>query len=182
MYLKHEEKCLASLKKKMLRQSTILILVLAAFTGCQNRKAGLGSASSNDQSTPTGKLETRLSAEAGNFSTDSVQLTFTVVNHADSVQRFVRWETPFEPRLGKYLEVKDENGQEAEFKGAMARRVMPPPAEAYIEVPAHDSLSTRFNVATNYTLSEGLYTIKYVGGGVSGLDAGKEIKIKVAKP
>lgn len=166
----------------MMRQSAIFLIFLAAATGCQNRKAGMNSADLKAEAITSGKLDTHLRATADSYSPDSVQLTFTVVNHADTAQRFVKWETPFEPRLGKYLEVKDENSQEAEFKGAMARRVMPPPAEAYMEVPAHDSLSTSFNVATNYTFSEGQYTIKYVGGGVSGLDAGKEIKIKVAKP
>lgn len=165
----------------MIRQSAIFLIFLAAATGCQNRKAGLSSAESKSEATSSGKLETQLLATADNFSPDSVQLRFTVVNHADTAQKFVKWETPFEPRIGKYLEVMDEKGQEAEFKGAMARRVMPPPAEAYIEVPAHDSVQTSFNVATNYTLAEGQYTIKYVGGGVSGLDAGREIKIKVAK-
>ena len=166
----------------MIRNSAILLLCLAAATGCQNRKAGLNTADTATEAVPSGKLEARLAASAGTFPADSVTLSFTVVNHADSVQRFVKWETPFEPRLGKYLEVMDEKGAEAEFKGAMARRVMPPPAEAYIEVPAHDSVRTEFNLATNFTLAEGGYTIKYVGGGVSGLEAGKEIKIKVAKP
>lgn len=166
----------------MIRQSAIFLIFLAAATGCQNRKAGMNSADLKSEAITSGTLETHLRATAGSFSPDSVQLTFTVVNHADTAQRFVKWETPFEPRIGKYLDVTDEQGAEAEFKGAMARRVMPPPAEAYMEVPAHDSLSTSFNVATNYTLSDGQYTIKYVGGGVSGLDAGKELKIKVAKP
>lgn len=169
-------------EKTMIRQSAIFLLFLAAATGCQNRKAGLNSTDAKSDVMHSGKLETHLRATAGSFSSDSVQLTFTVVNHADSAQRFVKWETPFEPQLGKYLEVMDEKGQEAEFKGAMARRVMPPPAEAYIEVPAHDSVRTAFNLAKNYTLAAGQYTIKYVGGGVSGLDAGKEIKIEVAKP
>lgn len=166
----------------MIRQSALFLIFLAAAAGCQNRKAGLSSGDPKSEAVLSGKLETHLRATAGSFSPDSVQLTFTVVNHADTAQRFVKWETPFEPRIGKYLEVTDEQGAEAEFKGAMARRVMPPPAEAYMEVPAHDSLSTRFNVATNYSLSEGQYTIKYVGGGVSGLDGGKALKIKVAKP
>lgn len=166
----------------MIRPSAILLFLLAAAAGCQNRKAGLSSADANAGTLHAGKLETHLRATSDHFSTDSVALTFTVVNHADSTQKFVRWETPFEPRLGKYLDVIDEKGQEAAFKGAMARRVMPPPAEAYIAVPAHDSVQTTFNVTTNYTLAEGQYTIKYVGGGVSGLEAGKALKIKVAKP
>lgn len=165
----------------MLRQSAFLLILLAAtVSGCQNRKAALESSDINSDNVSSGKLETHLHAAANTFTPDAVQLTFTVVNHADSVQRFVKWETPFEPRIGKYLEVTDEKGQEAEFRGAMARRVMPPPAEAYLEVPPHDSLSTSFNLATNYVLSSGTYTIKYIGGGVSGLDTAKAIRITVA--
>ena len=107
-------------------------------------------------------------------------LSFSIVNHADTVQRFVKWETPFEPFIGKYLEIINAQGNEVQFTGPMARRVMPPPADAYIEVPAHDSVRTVFNAAKNYVFEGGQYTIKYTGGGVSNLDAGKEIKIAVA--
>lgn len=174
----------------MIRQISIFLLVVAASTGCQNRKANLSTSNPDSLNADSskadsgfvnsGKLETRLSAPNATFTKDSVLLSFTVVNHADTAQRFVKWETPFEPRLGKYLEIKNEQGTEVEFKGAMARRIMPPPAEAYIEVAAHDSVSTVFNAATNYSIGSGQYTIKYSGGGVSGLDAGKEIKITVA--
>lgn len=165
----------------MIRQLSIFLLVAAASTGCQNRKANLSTTKSDAGTANSGKLETRLAASGTSFTKDSVLLSFTVVNHADTAQRFVKWETPFEPRLGKYLDIINEQGTEAEFTGAMARRVMPPPAEAYIEVAAHDSVSTVFNAAKNYTITGGQYTVKYSGGGVSGLDAGKEIKITVAK-
>jgi len=163
------------------------LLMAAAVTGCQNRKlsadadTGKADSAKADQQ-QSGKLETRLEATSQAFSTDSVMLSFTVVNHADTAQRFVKWETPFEPFLGKYLEIMDAQGKEAEFRGAMARRVMPPPAEAYMEVAAHDSVNTVFNAAKNYNLAAGTYTIKYTGGGVSGLDGGKEIKITVTQP
>jgi hypothetical protein len=124
-------------------------------------------------------LETRLGKAAEAFTKDSVRLSFTVINTADTVQRFCKWETPFEPKLGKYLDIKDTQGNEAPFMGAMARRTMPPPAESYIEVSAHDSVRTVFNLAKNYTVAPGEYSVKYIGGGVSGLQAGNEIKITV---
>ncbi len=132
-------------------------------TGCQGRKPESGSSIADSSmadssivnspagdSAPTppqpqagsGKLRTRLGIAGTTFTADSVPVSFTVINPTDSALRFCRWETPFEPKLGKYLEVISEQGTEAAFKGAMARRVMPPPDESYITVAAHDSVRT----------------------------------------
>jgi hypothetical protein len=167
----------------MTRQLTVLILIAAAtFGGCQKQKQNSSTKETEEKTVKSAKLVTRLGTAAEVFTNDSIPLSFTVVNDADTVQHFCKWETPFEPRLGKYIEVMDEQGTEAPFKGAMARRVMPPPAESYIAVSAHDSVRTVFNLAKNYTVKSGQYTLKYTGGGVSGLDAGNEIKIKVSNP
>lgn len=166
----------------MIRQLLTALLIVAAATGCQNRKLSADGDATTAEQQKSGKLEMRLAPAAQVFTPDSVMLSFTIVNHADTAQRFVKWETPFEPFLGKYLEIKDTNGTEAEFRGAMARRVMPPPAEAYIEVAAHDSVNTVFNAAKNYSLAAGAYSIKYTGGGVSGLESGKEVKVTVTQP
>ena len=170
-----------------MRQILTCLLLVAAASGCQNRKLSATAGTLNPDSTAwngpkAAKLETRLAPAATVFTPDSVMLSFTIVNHADSAQRFVKWETPFEPFLGKYLEIMNTEGKEADFTGPMARRVMPPPAEAYIEVAAHDSVRTVFNAAKNYVLAPGDYTIKYTGGGVSSLDGGKAIKLKVTQP
>jgi hypothetical protein len=164
----------------MIRQYSLILCIAAVmFTGCQNQKtvSSANDVKQNDSTLLT--LQTHLRAIGNNFSTDSVQLSFTVVNHADTVQRFCKWETPFEPFLGKYMEVIDDQGNEALFTGPMARRVMPPPAESYIQVQPHDSVSTVYNLAKNYTMKPGNYTVKYTGGGVSGLDTGNEIKITI---
>jgi hypothetical protein len=164
----------------MIRQFSIFILVATALgTGCQNRKS-VSTANEVKQTAPdTLKLRTRLGTAAAAFTKDSVILSFTVINEADTAQRFCKWETPFEPRLGKYMEITDVQGNEASFTGAMARRVMPPPPESYIEVPPHDSVRTVFNLAKNYSLSSGEYKARYTGGGVSGLETANEIKITI---
>ena len=77
------------------------------------------------------------------------------------------------------MEIIDEQGNEALFTGPMAKRVMPPPAESYIQVPPHKSVSTIYNLAKNYSFKPGQYTIKYTGGGISGLESGNKIKITV---
>lgn len=163
----------------MLRYSFVLVFLAAvATTGCQTGKSV--STAREVKYHDSVKLKTRLGMSASVFKNDSVMVSFTVINDADTVQRFCKWETPFEPHLGKYMEVTDLQGNEAMFMGAMARRVMPPPPESYIEVPPHDSVTTVFNLSEKYSIGTGEYTVKYTGGGVSGLEAGNEIKIKVS--
>ncbi len=166
----------------MLRKLSTIITLAALFAaGCQTQK---NTATTMQDSIPakadTAKLQTRLRMPSPAVSADSVMLTFTVINHSGQPQRFCKWETPFD-RLGKYFDIADAQGTEAPFKGAMARRMMPPPAEAYLTVAAHDSTTTTINLARNYTLQPGNYTVKYVGGGVSGLDEGNEVRVEVKK-
>lgn len=164
-----------------MRKSSILILLTAAaFAACQNVKSTLPTTKSDADSSNTASLQVYLRTASKTMTSDSVLLSFTVVNNSDSVQRFVKWETPFEPHIGKYIEVLDTQGEDAQFTGAMARRVMPPPADAYLEVPAHDSLRTEFNLAKNYVLKVGDYNLKYTGGGVSNLPETPLLKITVA--
>jgi hypothetical protein len=164
----------------MIRPLYMMIAATAlVFTGCHSRKQIL--TEEKVQSAPDNlhSLETRLAPAGNRFTTNSVPLVFTVINKGNNTQRFCKWETPFEPKLGKYFEIVNEKGEEATFKGAMARRVMPPPAEAYMQVPAHKNLATTINLADNYTLTAGTYTIKYTGGGISGLNPANEVKITI---
>ena len=63
------------------------------------------------------KMQIRDTIKAG----DSVLLKFTVYNTADSAQQFCKWHTPFEPLMSKYLEVKNDKGEEMNYLGAMAK-------------------------------------------------------------
>jgi hypothetical protein len=158
-------------------------MLMAAVTvaGCQNRKSTSTASNAKQTIKNSGKLEARLTPAARVFTKDSISLAFTVINNADTAQRFCKWETPFEPRIGKYFEITDDKGNEAPFRGAVARRKMPPPPESYISVPAHDSVRTLFNLADKYTFKTGQYLVKYSGGGVSGLETMIELKITVAE-
>ncbi|MFD0751609.1 protease [Mucilaginibacter calamicampi] len=107
---------------------------------------------------------------------DSVLLKFTVYNPTDSAKKFLKWQTPFEPLLSKYLDIKDEQGQEVEYKGAMAKRMMPPPADAYITLNAKDSLTAKVDILKGYALSKpGKYTIEYTSESISSLKANKTV-------
>jgi len=112
------------------------------------------------------KMQIKDTIKAG----EPVELKFTVYNNADSVQHFCKWHTPFEPLMSKYLTVKDANGQEADYKGAMAKRIMPPPADSYLKVNAKDSLSANVDVLKGYNIQNaGKYVITYEGQNMSGL-------------
>jgi hypothetical protein len=103
-------------------------------------------------------------------SADSLLLTFTVRNPTADSLRFCKWHTPFEPLMSKYLDIKDVNGVEVNYKGAMARRIMPPPESSYIKLNAGDSLTVKVDLQKGYAIDKpGKYTISYAGQGVSGL-------------
>jgi len=101
---------------------------------------------------------------------DSVLLRFTVYNPADTAQQFCKWHTPFEPLMSKYLDVKNAAGEEADYRGPMAKRIMPPPASSYIKIKAHDSLTTTTDLLKAYAISKpGKYIIVYNSQNISGL-------------
>lgn len=101
---------------------------------------------------------------------DSVLLKFTVKNNADSTQRFCKWHTPFEPLMSKYLDVKNDKGEDMTYLGAMAKRMMPPPESSYMSLKAQDSVTTNVNLLKGYAIkAPGKYTVIYVGENMSGL-------------
>ena len=103
-------------------------------------------------------------------------LKFTVYNETDSIQRFCRWHTPFEPLMSKYLEIKDEQGNEALYQAAMAKRIMPPPESSYININGKDSLSATVNLSEAFNISDpSRYTVTYVGEDMSGLIVKKSV-------
>jgi hypothetical protein len=124
------------------------------------------------------KMQMKDTVKAG----DSVLMKFTVYNNADSTQQFCKWHTPFEPLMSKYLEVKDESGQEISYQGVMAKRIMPPPASSYIKVNSKDSISASVDLMKAYAIkSPSKYTITYVGQNMSGLVVKDSISFVYAK-
>jgi len=101
---------------------------------------------------------------------DSVILKFTVMNYTDSVQRFCKWHTPFEPLMSKYLDVKNDKGEEMAYQGAMAKRMMPPPESSYLSLKPQDSVTAKADLIKAYAIkAPGKYTVTYVGENMSGL-------------
>jgi hypothetical protein len=147
----------------------LLLLFIGALT--------LGSCSestinSNKQpvTVSTSGLLTTINVENNNPSKEGQLLIFKVKNLGDSTISFCKWHTPFEPLMSKYLDVTNNNGEEMAYKGPMAKRIMPPPADSYIAVKPGDSVSVEFDLLKGYEISKpGTYVIKYNSNNISGL-------------
>jgi hypothetical protein len=114
---------------------------------------------------------------------DSVLLHFTVYNTADTVQQFCKWHTPFEPLMSKYLDIKSDQGAEVDYRGAMAKRMMPPPADSYVKINPGDSLSIDVDVLKGYSIMEpAKYSISYNSQNMSGLVVKDSVTFIYAKP
>ncbi|MFD2145961.1 protease [Mucilaginibacter antarcticus] len=105
-----------------------------------------------------------------------VQLEFKLYNGTDTTAKFLKWQTPFEPLLSKYLDIKDEQGNEVPYIGAMAKRIMPPPADAYLKVSPKDSLSAKVDILKGYALEKtGKYTVTFSSSEMSGITVGSPV-------
>lgn len=160
----------------MKNKHLIFAAVLLVFAACnepkkENKEVVSDTATANEVHIENGgKIFARMQADKVVKGTDSVMLTFSVYNPADSVQEFCKWHTPFEPLMSKYLDIKNEKGEEAAYKGAMAKRMMPPPADSYLKVNPKETLSTKVDLLVGYDLKAGnKYTITYAGENMSGL-------------
>lgn len=153
----------------------LLFATVLGFSSCginNNASTSVSDSLSMEDSIPQsgrglyGLMKIRDTIKAG----EPVDLVFTVRNEADSAAKFLKWDTPYEPLLSKYLDIRDENGAYVDYHGAMAKRMMPPPADNYIEVKPGDSLQISVDLLQGYGITKpSKYTIVYVGGNISGL-------------
>ncbi|TWI84036.1 hypothetical protein LX66_4398 [Chitinophaga japonensis] len=111
-----------------------------------------------------------------------VMLHFAVRNPSAKELSFCKWHTPFEGFMDAFLHVQESKGAEAQYRGIMAKRIMPPPADAYIRVPAGDSVSVDIDLLKGYAVDvPGTYTVRYQAGGVSGLEKVNEAAFTVVE-
>lgn len=154
---------------KIILSAALLTLSACSVNHVKNTSANSDSVKNQSPAvSPTlfAKMQIKPTIKAG----DAAELKFTVYNDADTARQFCKWHTPFEPLMSKYLDVKDAGGQEMLYKGAMAKRIMPPPASSYIKVNPKDSLSITVDLLKAYDISKpSKYTVIYVGQNMSGL-------------
>jgi len=141
----------------------------------------------NDQKTDAGtQADTCLVAvldidSVANLS-DSLYMVFKVYNPTTDTLRFTQYHTPFEGFINNFLTITDETGEEVPYRGAMAKRIMPPPAETYCEVAPSETDSVRFSLIKGYAITKpGTYTIQYNAGNVSGMANGTPVQVRVEK-
>ena len=166
----------------------ILAIALLAFSSCSVRTSNQAGQEADPTKSvaDTAAIEKILTVEMTIKDTiktgDSVLLKFTVKNNTADTARFCKWHTPFEPLMSKYLDITDENGNEVNYKGPMAKRIMPPPAGSYITVKANDSLSVNADLLKAYAIDKpAKYTITYNSTGVSGLTVKKSVSFVYIK-
>jgi len=156
----------------------ISVLAISVFAACSpnSRKTDeqklTDSNTVNTQQQAVKGLKARIAIDKVQSLDKPIEMTFTVYNSADSSQTFCKWHTPFEALMSKYLDIISADGTEVAYKGPMAKRVMPPPADSYVSVAAKDSLSIKVDLTRGYDFKAiGTYTIRYNSGSISGLTA-----------
>lgn len=152
----------------------IIPAFLVLFSACSEatRNTATTKNESNNLTTAdkTDSLEVKLKINGNVASGEPLLLRFVVHNNTDSTKKFCIWHTPFEPLMSSYLSITNEKGEETQYKGAMAKRIMPPPASSYTKVNPGDSLVANADLLKAYDLKKGAsYKAIYTGGNMSGL-------------
>lgn len=111
-----------------------------------------------------------------------IMLKFTVSNNSGKELQFCKWHTPFEKFMNSYFEITDSKGEQVQYRGVMAKRVMPPPAEAYIKVGANSKVSADIDLLTGYKITApGKYKLVYQDSNMSGLTNVNEVSFTVTE-
>ena len=165
----------------MLKLKNIIVpAMLIALAGCSQRVHN----SQNENITKTGSDSLFITLSIKNVlkAGEKPNLKFLVSNDKSASKSFCKWHTPFEPLMSKYLDIKDQDGNEALYKGPMAKRIMPPPADSYQTVKPMDTLVSIIDLSKAYELKEGKeYTVSYNSGSISGLRPSNTVSFKLEK-
>jgi len=146
------------------------LLLFSACSEATRNTANSKSESTADTKSTNDSLTAKIKINGNVATGDPLLLRFVVYNNSDSTKSFCIWHTPFEPLMSSYLSITNEKGEEAQYKGAMAKRMMPPPASSYTKVNPGDSLVANADLLKAYDLKKGAsYKAVYTGGNMSGL-------------
>ncbi|WP_412469314.1 protease [Pedobacter sp. KLB.chiD] len=148
----------------------IMVLLSACSEATRNTATAKNESTGQTAAYQTDSPEVKLKINGNVVNGEPLLLRFVVLNNTDNAEKFCIWHTPFEPLLSSYLSITNEKGEEATYKGAMAKRIMPPPASSYTTVKPGDSLVANADLLKAYDLKKGsVYKAVYTGGNMSGL-------------
>ncbi|MEH3114194.1 protease [Pedobacter terrae] len=148
----------------------LVVLFSACSEATRNTATTKSESISQTAAQKSDSLEVKLKINGNVINGEPLLLRFVVLNNTNIAKKFCIWHTPFEPLISSYLSITNEKGEEAQYKGAMAKRVMPPPASSYTQVKPGDSLVANADLLKAYDLKKGSsYKAVYTGGNVSGL-------------
>jgi hypothetical protein len=166
---------------KLLFSSVILLAACSNNIHTSDQDAAAQDSTQNNGVVNTEKaLTAKMTIAPEVLLSDSIAFRFTVYNNTDSTRSFCKWHTPFERLMSKYLDVRDESGQEVNYQGAMAKRMMPPPADSYITVNKGDSISVVTDLKEGYAIQKpGKYSVKYNSSEINGLIVKDSIQVTI---
>ena len=111
---------------------------------------------------------------------DSILIDFVVHNPTKDTLKFTQYHTPFEGVISKFVDVIGADSVEVDYIGAMARRIMPPPADTYHAVAPNESKRISFDLKKGYKIDKvGTYSIQYNSERISGITPSKAVEITV---
>ena len=154
-------------------------LSVFSFTACKHAQKA---ASTTSVPSTAEELVTTMSVPEKVKVGAPVMLKFTVSNNSGKELQFCKLHTPFEKFMNSYFDIQDSKGNPVQYKGIMAKRIMPPPADAYIKVPAHNKVSAEIDLLTGYRITTpGKYKVTYQDSGMSGLTKVNEVTFTVTE-
>jgi hypothetical protein len=165
---------------KLLFSSVILLAACSRNVHTSDQDGAVQDSTQNTGAVAEQALTAKMTVAPEALLSDSIAFRFTVYNNTDSTRSFCKWHTPFEGLMSKYLDVRDESGQEVDYKGAMAKRMMPPPADSFITVNKGDSISVVTDLKEGYAIQKaGKYSIKYNSSEINGLVVKDSISVTI---
>ena len=172
---------------KHILNTALAIGAIGLMTQCQ-QPTQTGSATTepveqmeSDPATPT-TLYAVLEADSALRLQDSLMIGFKVVNPTTDTLQFTVYHTPFEGFISKFLTVTDGEGKEVDYIGAMAKRVMPPPADSYHTLAPGQDESVMFDLKKGYKIENaGTYTLQYNSERINDIANGEPITITVVE-
>lgn len=153
------------------------LLSFFVFSACKNTQKASSSGAAGGEGLVT-VMSVPSSVKAGS----PVMLKFTVYNKSAKALQFCKWHTPFEGFMSSFLDIQSSNNTEVQYRGVMAKRIMPPPPAAYIKVAAGDSVSVDIDVLKGYNVTApATYKASYQASGMSGLEKVNEVTFTVTE-